>query len=123
LIDSARRTVWSPGITITGAAKSAGVAHFIYSSVASANRATGIQHFDGKYAVEKHLQASGVPYTIVAPVFFMGNLLQPWTLSRRWWDSWHPPTPPGLQVKTCMPQGAALGPFMSDSASKRHFGD
>jgi uncharacterized protein YbjT (DUF2867 family) len=55
--------------------------HFIYSSVASANRGTGISHFDGKYAVEKHLQASGVPYTVVAPVFFMENLLQPWMLS------------------------------------------
>ena len=69
------------GMTITDAAKAAGIAHFIYSSVASANRATGISHFDGKYAVEQHLQASGVPYTIVAPVFFMENLLQPWTLS------------------------------------------
>ena len=69
------------GMTITDAAKAAGIAHLIYSSVASANRATGISHFDGKYAVEKHLQASGVPHTIVAPVFFMENLLQPWTLS------------------------------------------
>jgi uncharacterized protein YbjT (DUF2867 family) len=68
------------GITITDAAKAAGVAHFIYSSVASANRTTGISHFDGKHAVEKHLQASGVPYTVVAPVFFMENLVQPWTL-------------------------------------------
>jgi|SRR5690349_5937088 uncharacterized protein YbjT (DUF2867 family) len=73
------------GITITDAAKAAGVAHLIYSSVASANRATGISHFDGKYEVEKHVQASGVPYTIVAPVFFMENLLEPWTLpSLRW---------------------------------------
>src|ERR1700746_2097807 len=69
------------GITITDAAKAVKVAHFIYSSVASANRATGISHFDGKYAVEKNLQASGLPYTIVAPVFFMENLLQPWMLS------------------------------------------
>src|ERR1700745_1000208 len=69
------------GMTLTDAAKAAGVAHVIYSSVASANRATGISHFDGKYAVEEHLQASGVPYTIVAPVFFMENLLQPWMLS------------------------------------------
>jgi len=69
------------GITLADAAKSAGVAHFVYSSVASANRATGISHFDGKYAVEKHLQESGVPYTVVAPVFFMENLLQPWMLS------------------------------------------
>src|SRR6266404_1963185 len=69
------------GMTITDAARAAGVAHFIYSSVAGANRATGIPHFDGKYAVEKHLQASAIPHTIVAPVFFMENLLQPWTLS------------------------------------------
>jgi uncharacterized protein YbjT (DUF2867 family) len=69
------------GITATDAAKAAGVAHFIYSSVASANRATGISHFDGKYAVEKHIHASGVPYTVVAPVFFMENLLQSWMLS------------------------------------------
>jgi uncharacterized protein YbjT (DUF2867 family) len=69
------------GLTITDAAKAAGVAHLIYSSVASANRATGIPHFDSKYEVEKHLQASAVPYTIVAPVSFMENLLQPWILS------------------------------------------
>jgi uncharacterized protein YbjT (DUF2867 family) len=69
------------GIFIIDAAKAAGVAHVIYSSVASANHATGISHFDGKYTVERHLQASGVPYTIVAPVFFMENLLQPWMLS------------------------------------------
>src|SRR5438067_11819567 len=66
------------GITVTDTAKAAGVAHLIYSSVASANRATGIPHFDSKYEVEKHLQASGVPYTIVAPVYFMENLLEPW---------------------------------------------
>ena len=66
------------GLTITEAAQAAGVAHLIYSSVASANRATGIPHFDSKYEVEKHLQASGVPYTIVAPVYFMENLLEPW---------------------------------------------
>jgi uncharacterized protein YbjT (DUF2867 family) len=69
------------GIAITDAAKAAGVGHFVYSSIANANRATGIGHFDGKHVVEKHLQASGVPYTIVAPVFFMENLLQPWMLS------------------------------------------
>src|SRR5882672_2855851 len=73
-------TETAQGMTITDAAKAAGVAHLIYSSVASANRATGMPHFDSKYAVEKHLQASGIPYTIVAPVFFMENLLQPWVV-------------------------------------------
>src|SRR5260370_18937299 len=65
------------GMTITDAAKAAGVGHFIYSSVASANRATGIAHFDGKYEVEKHLQASRVSPTIVAPAFFLEHPLQP----------------------------------------------
>ena len=69
------------GMTVTDAAQAARVAHVIYSSVAGANRATGVPHFDSKYAVERHLQASGVQYTIVAPVFFMDNLLQPWMLS------------------------------------------
>jgi uncharacterized protein YbjT (DUF2867 family) len=68
------------GITLTDSAKTAGVAHLIYSSVASADRATGVPHFDSKYEVEKHLQASAVPYTIVAAVYFMENLLQPWIL-------------------------------------------
>src|SRR5437867_10645392 len=39
------------GIAITDAAKAAGIGHIVYSSVASANRATGISHFDGEYAV------------------------------------------------------------------------
>src|SRR5436190_822484 len=69
------------GMTVTDAAQAARVAHVIYSSVAGANRATGVPHFDSKYAVEKHLHASGAPYTIVAPVFFMENVLQPWMLS------------------------------------------
>jgi len=68
------------GIAITEAAKAAGVGHLVYSSVASADRATGIPHFDSKYEVEKHIVSSGVPYTIIAPVYFMDNLVQPWTL-------------------------------------------
>jgi uncharacterized protein YbjT (DUF2867 family) len=69
------------GKAITDAAKAAGVAHLIYSSVDSADRATGIPHFDSKYKVEQYIQASGVPFTIVAPVYFMENLLQPWLLA------------------------------------------
>ena len=34
----------------------------------------GIDHFDSKAAVERHLQAAGIPHTIIAPVFFMTNL-------------------------------------------------
>ncbi len=65
------------GRTAAAAAKDAGVKHLIYSSVASADQDTGIPHFDSKRDVERFIQALGVPYTIVAPVFFMENLFGP----------------------------------------------
>jgi uncharacterized protein YbjT (DUF2867 family) len=65
------------GIALVDAAKAAGVRHVVYTSVASADRKTGIAHFDSKAVVERHLQASGVPCTILAPVFFMSNLTSP----------------------------------------------
>lgn len=55
------------------AAKAAGVEHVVYSSVGSAHRATGVAHFDSKWEIEEHLRASGLPYTILRPVFFMQN--------------------------------------------------
>ncbi|MCB1487134.1 MAG: NmrA/HSCARG family protein [Bauldia sp.] len=66
------------GIAAIDAIKATGVGHVIYSSVASADKATGIPHFDSKYAVEQHLAASGLNYTISAPVWFMDNLFAPW---------------------------------------------
>jgi len=69
------------GINILRAAASAGVTHLVYTSVAGADRASGIPHFDSKFAVEKEIQRSGVPFTIVAPVFFMENFLADWMLA------------------------------------------
>lgn len=66
------------GVAAIDAVRAAGVGHVVYSSVADANRATGIPHFDSKYRVEQHLAATGTPSTIVAPVFFMENFHAPW---------------------------------------------
>ena len=63
----------SQGILLADAAKEAGVEHLVYSSVGSAHRETGIPHFDSKWEVEEHVRASGVPYTVLRPVFFMQN--------------------------------------------------
>ncbi len=68
------------GIATVDAAKSAGVRHLVYSSVSDADRETGVPHFDSKYQVEKHIQAQNLPYTIVAPAYFMENLLAPFML-------------------------------------------
>lgn len=63
------------GIKTVEALAGTGVGHVIYTSVASANRETGIPHFDSKYAVERRLVDSGLPYTISAPVAFMDNVV------------------------------------------------
>lgn len=59
------------------ALKEAQVPYVLYSSVASADRDTGIPHFDSKRRIERHLMSLGIPHTIVGPVFFMENLLAP----------------------------------------------
>ena len=65
------------GKTIADAVKAAGVKHFVYASVGSADQSTGIPHFDSKYEIEKHIKLLDIPHTIVAPVSFSENLLSP----------------------------------------------
>ena len=68
------------GLTLAEAAKTANVGHLIFSSVSDANTDTGIPHFESKYAVEQKIAALEIPHTILAPVYFMENLLSPWTI-------------------------------------------
>jgi uncharacterized protein YbjT (DUF2867 family) len=63
-------------------AREQSVQRFVYASVASAQTATGIPHFDNKFRVEMAVKALGFPsYAIIRPVFFMENLLTPWSLA------------------------------------------
>jgi len=68
------------GILAADAAKAAGIGHLIYSSVADADKKTGIPHFESKYLVEQHVRQLGIPYTISAPVAFMENVVAPWSI-------------------------------------------
>src|SRR5689334_12542544 len=61
------------GVSAANAAKAAGV-HLVFTSVGSADRGTGIPHFESKYAVERHICDIGVRATILGPVYFMENL-------------------------------------------------
>ncbi len=61
------------GKLLVDAAKAGGVKHFIYSSVACADERTGLSHFESKQRIEQHLRASGLPFTILRPVWFMEN--------------------------------------------------
>lgn len=68
------------GKAMVDALRAANVGHVVFSSVGSADKATGVPHFDSKYEVEKYLASSGLPYSIIGPVYFMDNLLSPWGL-------------------------------------------
>jgi uncharacterized protein YbjT (DUF2867 family) len=61
------------GKSIADAAKAAGIQHFVYSSVGSAERNTGIPHFDSKFQIEEYIRAISLHYTILRPVFFFFN--------------------------------------------------
>ena len=86
------------GVSAADAAKAAGV-HLVFSSVGSADRQTGIPHFDSKYEVEKHIVQIGVRATVLAPVFFMENLyFGREQLAKGVYGSPLPPTRPLAQV-------------------------
>ena len=63
------------GINLADAAKRARISHFVYSSVGSADKNTGISHFDSKFRIEEHIRDTGLPFSIIRPVFFMENWL------------------------------------------------
>ena len=68
------------GIELANAAKTANVGHLVYGSVANADLNTGIPHFESKFRVERHITSLGIPFSISAPVYFMDNVLAPWSI-------------------------------------------
>lgn len=70
------------GKRLARVAKDAGVQHYVYASVGSADRHTGIPHFDNKARVEDTVRSLKFPsYAIYRPVFFMENLTSPMFLN------------------------------------------
>ena len=62
-------------------AREAGVEHYVYTSVGSAHKRTGIPHFDNKWRIEETVRGLHFPsHVILRPVFFMENLLAPFSL-------------------------------------------
>src|SRR5258706_8105037 len=62
-------------------AREAGVEHYVYTSVGSAHKRTGIPHFDNKRRIEETVRSLHFPsHVILRPVFFMENLLAPFSL-------------------------------------------
>jgi uncharacterized protein YbjT (DUF2867 family) len=62
-------------------ARTANVKHYVYTSVGSADKRTGIPHFDNKWRIEETVRALSFPsHVILRPVFFMENLIAPYSL-------------------------------------------
>jgi uncharacterized protein YbjT (DUF2867 family) len=56
-------------------AKENNIEHLVYSSVANADKKTGIPHFESKYKVEQHIKNLGIPHTIIGPTFLWKTCL------------------------------------------------
>jgi uncharacterized protein YbjT (DUF2867 family) len=70
------------GKRIAQLAREAGVQHYVYTSVGSAHRKTGIPHFENKFRIEETIRGLNFPsHVILRPVFFMENLTSPWFLN------------------------------------------
>jgi uncharacterized protein YbjT (DUF2867 family) len=69
------------GKRLAALAREAGVEHYVYTSVGSAHQRTGIPHFDNKWRIEETVRGLRFPsHVILRPVFFMENLLTPYSL-------------------------------------------
>ncbi|MGI9628275.1 MAG: NmrA/HSCARG family protein [Longimicrobiales bacterium] len=64
------------GKLMADVAAASGVSHYVYASVIGAERGTGIPHFDSKFEVEQHIDASGLAATILRPGVFMEDLTE-----------------------------------------------
>ena len=67
------------GIRFAEIAKKKNIQFYFYTSVGSAQRNTGVPHFENKWRVEEKVRSLKFAfYTILRPVFFMDNLASPW---------------------------------------------
>jgi uncharacterized protein YbjT (DUF2867 family) len=65
------------GKNMADAAADVGIEHFVYSSVGGAERNSGIDHFETKWEIEKHIRARRLNATIFRPASFMNNYYIP----------------------------------------------
>jgi uncharacterized protein YbjT (DUF2867 family) len=65
------------GKNVADAASAAGIQHFVYTSVQSAEELARVGGDANKWEIEQYIQALGLPATILRPCFFMETLTAP----------------------------------------------
>ncbi|MEU6574166.1 NmrA/HSCARG family protein [Streptomyces sp. NPDC046805] len=62
------------GRSIVAAAVRAQVPHLVFSSVAGADRDSGVPHFQSKYLIETMIGETRLPWTVIGPTYFFDNI-------------------------------------------------
>jgi uncharacterized protein YbjT (DUF2867 family) len=68
------------GSNLVAALAAAGVPHVVYCSGDGAAADSPVRLFRVKHQVEEQIRSLAVPWTIVAPVYLMENLFNPWNI-------------------------------------------
>jgi uncharacterized protein YbjT (DUF2867 family) len=68
------------GRNVAESAAAAAVPHLVYCSGDGASADSTVLLFRVKHEVEEHIRSLGIANTILAPVYFMENLLNPWNI-------------------------------------------
>src|SRR5262245_48132227 len=87
------------GRNLADALAAAGAPHLVFVSGAGADRRTGVALFDAKGAVERRIAELGLPATVIAPVYLMENLVNPWNLAALRAGILPTPVPPALRLQ------------------------
>lgn len=75
------------GQAVADAAKRAGVAHFVFPSLALSDQRTGIPYFEAKVAIERHIASLALPATILRISIFMEDLVLAKYAPPIWWGT------------------------------------
>ena len=92
------------GRNLADALSAAGAPHVVFVSGAGADMPTGVAVLDAKRAVEQRIAELRLAVTVIAPVYLMENLFNPWNLAALQAGTLPTPVPPALrlqQVATC----------------------
>jgi len=87
------------GRNLAQALSGIGAPHLVFVSGAGADRHTGVQVLDAKRAVEQRIAVLRLPATVIAPVYLMENLLNPWNLAALRAGVLPTPVPPALRLQ------------------------
>lgn len=87
------------GIRVAEVAHRLHIDFFVYSSVAGADRAAGVPHFESKYVIEGRISELDLKATILRPTYFMDNFLTPLRVEELDFGVLRLPLPPDVPLQ------------------------